>query len=54
MELIEDNSILTLAQILHGFVGVVAAVVDAIAEQIGMDAELAGGAGEVLAGVFCR
>lgn len=54
MELLEDNSVLTLAQILHGFVGVVATVVDAIAEEIGMDAELAGGAGEVLAGVLCR
>lgn len=45
---------LTLTEILHRLVGVVATMIDTIAEQIGINAELTCGAGEVLAGVFCK
>lgn len=44
----------TLAKILDQFIGVVTTVVDAVAQQVRMDAELAGGAGKVLAGVLCK
>lgn len=43
---------LTLTKILHRLIRVVATVVDTIAQQIGIYAELACGAGEVLAGVL--
>lgn len=43
---------LTLTKILHRLIRVVATVVDTIAQQVGIDAELACGAGEVLAGVL--
>lgn len=45
---------LTLAEVLHGLVGVVAAVVDAIAQQIRIYAEFACGAREVLARMLCK
>lgn len=43
---------LTLTKVLHRLIRVVATVVDTIAQQIGIDAELACGAGEVLASVL--
>lgn len=45
---------LTLAEVLHGLVGVVPAVVDAIAQQIRIYAEFACGAREVLARMLCK
>lgn len=45
---------LTLTEILHRLIGVVATMIDTIAEQIGINAELTCGAGEVLAGMFCK